>query len=100
MAGKVLLVGHLFHPFHVLAVELLRNGDMRHRGGRRRAVPMPVVRRTPDDVTSTDFDNRLTLALRPADTLGDDQGLTQWMGMPGGARTGLEGNEAGGDAGR
>jgi len=29
----VLLVGDLFHPCNVFAVECSREGDMRHRGG-------------------------------------------------------------------
>jgi len=40
------------------------------------------------------------MALHPAATGGHDQPLAERMGMPGGARAGLEGNERGRDAGR
>ena len=36
----VLFVADLLHPLHDLAVERLLNGDMGHRRGRRRAMPM------------------------------------------------------------
>jgi hypothetical protein len=33
----------------------------------------------------------LAVALRPSAARCDDEGLTEWMGVPGGARSGLEG---------
>src|SRR6266481_6958873 len=39
-SATVLLVADLFHPIDILAVERFRNGDMRHRGCRCRAVPV------------------------------------------------------------
>jgi hypothetical protein len=35
----ILVVGDLFHPFDDLTVEIFLNGDMRHGGGRHRAMP-------------------------------------------------------------
>ena len=46
----VLLVADLFQPVHVLATSRSCQGDVRHGGGRRRAVPVLDARRTPDDV--------------------------------------------------
>src|SRR5215813_4056763 len=60
---------------------------MRHCHIWCRAMPMPLVRCKPDDVSRTDFFNRPTFALYPAETGGDDQRLTQRMNMPCGAST-------------
>src|SRR5690242_12928032 len=46
----VLLVRHLLHPLDHLAVQLFLDGEVRHRGRRRSAVPVLLVRRTPHDV--------------------------------------------------
>jgi len=73
-----------------LAAERFLNGDVRHRGRWRSAVPMLLVRRKPDHVARPDFFDRTTLALRPAEPGGDDQRLTERMRMPGGASTRLE----------
>lgn len=62
---QILFVAYLFHPFDDLAVERLRNGDMRHRGRWRGAMPMSFIRRTPNYVARSDFDFRLTLTLYP-----------------------------------
>ena len=72
---------------------------MRHSGRRRRAVPVPVIRRAPDHVPGADFDDGFVLALGPAEALRDDEGLAQGMGMPGRTRARLESHEAGSDAG-
>ena len=47
-----------------------------------------------DDVAGPDFLDRAALALRRAAAGGDDQRLPQRMGVPGGARAGLEGDAA------
>src|SRR5205085_7219000 len=49
--ASVLVVRHLFHPVHDLAIEVLLNGDVRDGGGCRGAVPMFLTRRDPDHVT-------------------------------------------------
>src|SRR5438067_12169121 len=51
----VLLVADLLHPVHRLAVQLLLEGDVRHRRGRRRPVPVLFARRKPDHVTGPNF---------------------------------------------
>jgi hypothetical protein len=61
----VLLVSDLFHPFNHLAVEIFLDGDMRHGGGRTRAVPMLLARRKPDHITGMYLFDRTTVALRP-----------------------------------
>ena len=48
--------------------------------------------REPDDVARPDFLDRAALALHPAAAGRDDQRLAQRMGVPGGARAGLEGD--------
>ena len=60
-------VGHLLHPVDGFAVLDLLDGDMGHRGGRRRAVPVLFARREPDDVAGPDFLDRAALALRAAE---------------------------------
>src|SRR5262249_348386 len=64
-ASSILLVRDVFHPLDHLAIEHFLNGDMRHRSCRRRAVPMLLVRREPDDIARPDFFDRSALALRP-----------------------------------
>src|SRR5437667_7026751 len=51
--SPVLVVGHVFQPLDGLAIELFLHGDMRHCGGRRRAVPVLFTRRKPHDVTGS-----------------------------------------------
>ena len=51
---------------------------------------MLFVRRKPDDIARPDFLDRPAFALRPTKAGGNNQRLTEWMRMPGGARTGLE----------
>ena len=43
----VLLIAHLLHPAHVLPVRRAGDREMRHRRGRRRAVPVLDARRAP-----------------------------------------------------
>jgi len=88
--AAVLRLTHLLHPVDDLAVERFLNGDVRHRARWHCAVPMFFVRRKPDHVARPDFLDRSAFALRPSQTGCDDQGLTEWMRMPGSARTRLE----------
>ena len=53
-------------------------------------MPMLPAATAEDDVAGTDFFLRPTAALCPAAAGGDDQVLTQRMGMPGGPGTGLK----------
>src|SRR5436305_15227253 len=51
----VLLIAHFFHPLYNLPLQRFLNGDVRHRGRRRRAVPVFFTGRKPDDITRPDF---------------------------------------------
>src|SRR2546430_7732103 len=53
-----LVVSHLFHPVHDLAIEVLLNGEVRDGGGCRGAVPMFLTRRDPDHVTGPNLLDR------------------------------------------
>ena len=88
--AAVLCLTDLLHPVDDLTVERFLNGDVRHRARWHCAVPMFFVRREPDHVARPDFLDRSAFALRPSQTGDDDQRLTEWMRMPGSARTRLE----------
>src|SRR5882724_524876 len=88
----ILRVADLLHPIDRTAVECFLNGDMAHRRGAGRAVPMLLAGFEPDHVAGTDFLDRATLALHPAEAGGDDQRLTKRMRVPRGASAGLEGD--------
>src|SRR3712207_283417 len=90
----VLLVADRLHPGDRRAVQLLLDGDLAHGRGRRGAVPVLLARREPDHVTRADLPDRPALALGPAASGGDDQGLAERMGVPGGAGAG--GRKSGG----
>ena len=99
-SAPVLVVADLLQPIDGLAALRFLDGDVRHGGGRRGAVPVLFAGREPDDVAGTDLLDRAAIALRPAAPRRDDQGLPQRMGMPGGTRARLE-RDAGADgAGR
>lgn len=68
---------------------------MRHAGFCGSAMPVLFIGLKPDDVAGTNFFYPVTFPLYPAAPGGYDQGLAQWMGMPGGSGTGLEGNAGG-----
>ena len=74
----------MFHPLDDFAVEHLGDRDVRHRGGRRCAMPVPFARLEPDDVSGADLLDRSTVALDASTAGGDDQRLPEWMGVPGG----------------
>src|SRR5216110_2899970 len=86
----VLLVAHLLQPLDHLAVELLLDGDVGHRRGRGRAVPVLLAWREPHHVARADDLDR------PAPPLGQpapgrhDERLPERVGVPGGPGTGLE----------
>ena len=42
-----------FHPIDRIAIQRFLNGDVRHRGRRRGAVPMLLVRCKPDQIAGT-----------------------------------------------
>src|SRR5256886_12008685 len=78
-----LVVSHLFHPVHDLAIEVLLNGEVRDGGGCRGAVPMFLTRRDPDHVTGPNLLDRPSPALSEARAGGHDQSLAQRVGVPG-----------------
>src|SRR5882762_10117829 len=86
----VLLVGDLVHPVDNPAVELFLDRDMRHRRGRRCAMPMLFARRAPDDIAGTDNLDRPAPALHEAAAGRDDERLTERMRVPVTPRAWLE----------
>jgi hypothetical protein len=93
-----LFVADFFHPVDDLAVECFLNGDMRDGGGWRGAMPVLLVRRKGDDVAGTNLFDWPAFALGSTATGGNDLRLTEWMGVPCGASTGLERDAGGGRA--
>src|SRR2546422_864540 len=73
----VLLVGHLLHPVHDLAVQLLLDGDMRHCGVRRCAVPVLLARRTPQDVAGPKYSDGSAPALNQTEARRHDERLPE-----------------------
>lgn len=61
---------------------------------------MLVSGRAPDNVACTDFDAGFAVALSPAASGRNDEGLTKRMGMPVGSCAGFKGNACAGDARR
>src|SRR5438876_6076530 len=90
LASAILLITDVFHPIDHLAVERFLNGDMRHCRRRRSAMPMFFARREPYYIARPNFLNRAAPTLNPPKAGRDDQRLTEWMCMPGGAGTRLE----------
>src|SRR5689334_22288363 len=86
----ILFVADLFHPVDCLAIEPFLDGEVRHRGGRRRAVPMLLARRDPDHVTGTDVLDRTAPALCLAGAGGHDESLPERVGVPRGSSPRLE----------
>src|SRR5208283_2924289 len=88
----VLFVRHLLQPVDRLALLRLLDGDMRHGGRGRGAVPVLLARREPDDVARADLLDRAAPALGAAEPRRHDQRLAERVGVPGGARAWLEGD--------
>jgi len=84
--GAILRVTNVFQPIDNLAVERFRNRNVSHRCGQRRAVPMFLARREPDNVARQDLLNPPALALRKPAACRHDQRVTERMRVPGGAR--------------
>src|SRR5689334_17837932 len=55
--SAVLLVGDVFEPIDGFAIELLLHGDVRHRRGWRRAMPVLFAGANPHDVTGPNLFN-------------------------------------------
>src|SRR5436190_7999421 len=81
-----------FHPVRRLAVEPFLDGDMGHRGRFRRAMPVLLTGREPDDVALVDRLDRAAPSLSAAAAGGHDQRLAQRVRVPRGPCAGLEGH--------
>src|SRR5947208_3999025 len=64
-SALILFIADLFHPVDRLAVERFLNGDVRHRGRRRGAVPMLLTGRKPDHIAWPNFLDRTVPTLHP-----------------------------------
>src|SRR5579859_4307550 len=82
MSGLVLLVTHVFHPVHHLAVFLFLDGDVRHGRRRGSAVPVLLTWREPDHVAGPYFLDSTAPALRAPAARSNNQGLAQRMRVP------------------
>jgi hypothetical protein len=56
-----------------------------------------LIRRDPDDVAGADFQGRAAIVLDPAEAGGDDQGLAERVGVPGGSGAGLKSDQRAAD---
>ena len=90
MRELVLLVSDVFEPVDDFAIEAFLDGDVGHGGGRGGTVPVFFARGEPDDIAGMDFCDGSAEALGAAGAGGDDDGLAEGMGVPGGAGAGLE----------
>src|SRR3954447_1985953 len=98
--GGVLVVGHVLAPGHRAPglVELLHR-DVGHEAVRCGAVPVVLATLEEDAVAGADRLDGAALALAEADALGDEDRLAVRVGVPGGAGTGREVHERGGERG-
>ena len=79
---------------------MLINGDVRHGGSRRGAMPMLFTGRNPDHVSGPNFFNGSAPALHPPAAGGDNEILTQRVGVLECSRAGFEGDADAQCAGR
>src|ERR1043165_2565106 len=77
--SSVLLVGDVFEPVDGLAIELLLHGDVGHRRGWRRPVPVLFARGKPHDVTGANLFHGSAPALGAAEPGCHDQRLAERM---------------------
>lgn len=87
---RILLVAYVFQPIDGLAVQLLLNGNVGHRGCRCSPMPMLLARWKPDNITGFDLINRASPSLHSPTACRHDQGLAQRVGVPRSPRTRLE----------
>ena len=98
-SGAVLFVGDLLHPVNDLAVESLRDSDVRHGRGGGGSMPMFFARREPDDIAGMDCLDRAAFALHASAASSHDQRLPQRMRVPRGASAGFKGDYRAADTG-
>src|SRR2546422_3322558 len=82
LGGPVLFVADFFHPVGGLAVEPFLNGDVRHRRGCLRSMPMLFTGLDRDHITWSNFLDRTSPALYQAAASCHDKGLAQRVAMP------------------
>src|SRR5690348_1913614 len=86
----IFVVGDLFHPVDILAVECFLDRDVRHGTVWRRAMPVFLAWRRPDHVAGPDFPNRSTPALHEAAPRHDDECLPERVRVPCAPCAGIE----------
>src|ERR1019366_5544189 len=86
----VLVVADFFHPVDRLPIEPLLNGEVRHGGRWRSAVPMFLAGRERDHVAGPNLLDRAAQALRASAARGHDKRLAQRVRVPGGPSARLE----------
>lgn len=87
---SVLLVRHMLHPVHHLAIFSFLNSNVCHRCCGSRAVPVFLARSEPDHISGMDLLDRSTVSLRPSRSCGDYQRLPKGMRVPCSPRTWLK----------
>ena len=85
-----MLLSDLLHPVDDLAVELFRNGDMRHTRDCRGSMPMFDARWNLNDIALLHFLNWAAPLLDQASPGRDDQRLSQRVDVRSGASARLE----------
>src|SRR3954453_7420005 len=96
--GAVLLVRDVLAPGdRAAALVVLLHGDVGHEAVGRGAVPVVLAGLEDHPAAGLDLFDRTAFALAAADALGDEDGLSVRVGVPGGARTGREVHERGGE---
>ena len=81
---SVFLRGQFALPVHRYALLFFGNGDMRHGLGWGCTMPMQHMGRNGDYITHSHGLCGLALLLHQTNTIGDNQGLPQWVGVPSG----------------
>src|SRR5262249_26327143 len=94
-SALILFIADLLHPVHDRAIKRFLQSNVGHGRGGCSAMPVFLPRRGPDHVSWMNRLDRTIPALRTAAPCRHDQGLAQRVGMPGGARTRLEGHAGG-----
>src|SRR3954468_13410117 len=96
--GRVLLIGHVPTPAHRAAeVVVLLHGDMGHEAVRGGTVPVVLAWLEEHAVARPDGLDRAAFALAEADALGDEDGLSMRVRMPGGPGARGEMHQGGGE---
>src|SRR3954465_12712908 len=86
----ILLVDYVLHPGDNFAVQIFLNGDVRHSGCGRRAVPVLLAGRKPHHIARMQLFDWSAFTLRPSATRSHDQRLPEWMRVPCRASAGLK----------